>query len=330
MKSLKSKVVLSAIVLVFALVATIGSTYAWFTVSNTVAVEPMQLDVQSSESLLIRVFNGEDIDDVVATAGGLLDATSYKASISTADILLATVANYDELASWTMSPVTATTTFASGVSNGKALLNMAVSNANVARAYTDTATSNAAGANFVELKFWLLSQGTASENIVLEDLLITTVGANSEAQDAVVNAVRIAVWKSLEYVPGAPGTLEDPVEAALIYGLDNDYGFAFTTGMTGFDSVTASNNFIENTPTTGDQDLLEVAHAAYRSSTLTPDVANVHVDTLAEADTITALTSNTPALITVRIYMEGWDAQCTNAILAAAFNISFKFTIKNA
>ena len=109
MKSLKSKVILSAIVLVFALVATIGSTYAWFTVSNTVAVEPMQLDVQSSESLLIRVFNGETAANVVATSGGLLDATSYKASLSTADIIAATA--YAGLADWTMSPVTATTTF---------------------------------------------------------------------------------------------------------------------------------------------------------------------------------------------------------------------------
>jgi hypothetical protein len=55
MKQLKTKVLLSAFVLIFALVATIGSTFAWFTVATTVNVETMQLNVQSQDSLLIRM-----------------------------------------------------------------------------------------------------------------------------------------------------------------------------------------------------------------------------------------------------------------------------------
>ncbi|MFA5698090.1 MAG: hypothetical protein WC888_06695, partial [Candidatus Izemoplasmatales bacterium] len=59
MKSLKTKVILSAIVLMFALVATIGSTYAWFTVSNTVSVSSIQMNVGTQEGLLIRAYDGE-------------------------------------------------------------------------------------------------------------------------------------------------------------------------------------------------------------------------------------------------------------------------------
>ncbi len=60
MKSLKTKVIMSAVVLVFALLATIGTTYAWFTVSSTVSLNTINIDVTTEESLLIRVWNEDD------------------------------------------------------------------------------------------------------------------------------------------------------------------------------------------------------------------------------------------------------------------------------
>ncbi|MDP3130398.1 MAG: hypothetical protein Q8N15_03565, partial [Bacillota bacterium] len=76
MKNLRNKIVLSGLVLLFALVATIGSTFAWFTVSNTVTVASMQMNVKSSESLLIKVF-----EDEAGNEADLLDANNYKANL---------------------------------------------------------------------------------------------------------------------------------------------------------------------------------------------------------------------------------------------------------
>ncbi|MFH0993262.1 MAG: hypothetical protein V1761_02810, partial [bacterium] len=94
MKSLRNKIILSGLVLLFALVATIGSTFAWFTVSNTVTVGAMQLNVQTSESLLIKPYAGEDGDE-----GALLNAENYKANITIADILAASDL-YDSYGTW--------------------------------------------------------------------------------------------------------------------------------------------------------------------------------------------------------------------------------------
>ena len=60
MKGLRNKVILSGIVLLFAFIATIGSTYAWFTVSTQTTVEGVSLQVTAADNLLIRAKNYTD------------------------------------------------------------------------------------------------------------------------------------------------------------------------------------------------------------------------------------------------------------------------------
>jgi len=121
MKALKSKVILSAAVLLFALVATIGSTYAWFTVSSTVSVPSLTLTVKSSKSLLIRPYYGETGDE------SYLDVPSnYKTSLLLADITTVdtedpayttiegtgpyTTSPYANISAWRLNNVTAAQT----------------------------------------------------------------------------------------------------------------------------------------------------------------------------------------------------------------------------
>lgn len=402
MKSLKSKVILSAIVLVFALVATIGSTYAWFTTSATVAVEPMELNVQSSESLLLRVYNGETT--VSTAAGGLLDADTYKATLSLSDITGATTAGYNALNTWRLTPVTATTLYATTALNGFALKTMAVANNNLGRTYGDATTSNSTTGGFIDLKFWVLSQGTDPENMGLQDLLIT---ADNElaARDAITKAVKVAVFKVAEV--NAAGTLivdepyiTNPVTnaaagqaATKVYGFDHDYGFVFMPNTTGYDKLhyyyattnKASNilyldgsvayTFVAGSPNTwtsggntykldasfnlvdnatGDiiqvpvanLSATQVAAQALSSNQITTSFTNSlyykstgfsdadaetgDIGTMATATRICVLKANQPTLINVRIYIEGWDAECTNAVMAAVFQISFKFSLNSA
>ncbi|MFA5466814.1 MAG: hypothetical protein WC251_03075 [Candidatus Izemoplasmatales bacterium] len=63
MKEIKRKLLLTAFVIVFAFVATAGTTYAWFQISPTVEAESLNFNMQSKDSLLLRVYNGENPDD---------------------------------------------------------------------------------------------------------------------------------------------------------------------------------------------------------------------------------------------------------------------------
>ncbi len=124
MKQLKTKVIMSAFVLLFALVATIGSTYAWFTVSNEVAVQSIDLDIITADSLLIQVQDDSGDSEAVglplsntvysnATTGyfpnGLDD---FQSTITIADI--ADTTQYSDYTDYLMTNLTVLSTPTSG------------------------------------------------------------------------------------------------------------------------------------------------------------------------------------------------------------------------
>jgi len=308
MKSLRNKVILSAIVLGFALIATIGSTYAWFTVSNTVTVESMQLNVLASDSLLIKVDDPTTTDDDSST-----NLTEYKTVLTNADI-----SAYYAFSTFKLSPVTAIQSGYATV-NPSLLMNMAVGDeTNYTRALTATVLGdkNTASGKYIELTFWAYSASATSQEVVLQDLAINlTEITQTAARDDVINAIRLGVWTG----DGSTNTH--------IYGLDHDYAFAFTSGLPGYydgDPVVAGafNSIAASTYT-----LVPETDKFY---TTTGSDSTVQVSTKTEATTVFTLASQTPTLVTVRIYVEGWDASATNDIISAAFNISFKFALKNA
>lgn len=317
MNKMKFKVILAGLVLLFAIVASFGTTYAWFTVSNIVNIDSMTLTVESGESLLIRVYKGEYEGDAAQDAldeASLLDASLYLNTLTITDIKAST--KYSGFDSYRLVPVTAAVDDTYGALNGKELKTMSV----LTKALTETATYNSSDGDFIELKFWVMAQVT-DENIVLSDLSITVdPGTNLlDAQDNVIDAVNLAAWKSQEK---AVAVITDE---ARIYSTNPDYGFAFTAGMKGASGYPGANapyilTAQQITDLLGDHSLF------FGAST----VGNVSTSTLTSATTLASLSADTPTLITVRIYIEGWDAQMTNAILSSKFDISFGFTIKNA
>jgi hypothetical protein len=327
MKSLKIKVLLSGLVLMFAIAASFGTTYAWFTISNTVNIDSMTINVQSGESLLIRVYKGEYLGEdpvkLAADEAGLLDASTYKNSLSIDDILASTsyvedtvvlFPGYQHLLDWRLGPVTAAESGYMAL-NGKSLKTMNI----LTKTLTETTNSNDDEGDFIELKFWLMAQVTA-ENVVLSDLSITYDEEDNllASQDNVIYAVNVAAWRSqVKDVPTA--------DVAKIYSIDPDYGFVFTNGMNGGEDDPDA--FAPFALTTTQINSLLDDHALFDSVT---DVDYVSVADKTTATTLAALSADTPTLITVRIYIEGWDAQMNNAILASKFDISFAFAIKNA
>lgn len=356
MKSLRNKVIMSAIVLAFALVATIGSTYAWFTVSSTVSVSSLTLNVQAGESLLIKVddnytryyYNalGQYVDDIIpvdgsatyvwtdatpdtwtndsglttfildgsynlvnqsggaieiyawdiatnlaGVTGNLYTASTYKTTLVNSDFTGTT--KYGSIASFVMSPVT------SGAGE-TTVTNYASLNSEALRYYSDLVNRTLAAGTlntttldigaYISLDFWVMSQ-TSNHTIDVSAFNVTASNPIG-AQDAVANAVNIAV-RDVYTVN------------SYIFAQNPDFGFVFSSGMTGFDSVTSTNNSIP----------------AGTITTLTGLLSTVGTTTVA------SLIADTPTKINVKIWIEGWDAQATNSILGAQFSVSFSFYI---
>jgi hypothetical protein len=182
MKSLRNKVILSGIVLLFAFIATIGSTYAWFTVSSSTNIETMELNVTAADNLLLRVATG----GAEETLTYLQDASNYKTYIEVADLIAAGYLQDDVNTPWRLQP---STVLVPGTDRMSYLPN--INN----RTYA-AATANDYNGQYIHLEFWILSQSEDAKVIQLNDFAIDAVGIgdNTTEQEFVENAVRLAVW----------------------------------------------------------------------------------------------------------------------------------------
>ncbi len=307
MKSLRNKVILSGIVLVFAFIATIGSTFAWFTVSQTVAVQEMQLNVSAEDNLLILVDNGYNSLSTQVTT-----IENYKTSLTLAEITAAGTA-YENLTSYRLLPVTALNSAYNTV-DGK---NLGVLEAltDYDRSVTAAVANNATTGHFIELKFWLYSQSTLAKQIQLSNVSITSSETDPELV-LVEDAVRLAVFTD--------------TSDAFIFGNDTDFGFGFLPGQEGHSSVvtptdTDFNNLFERTTPILDG----LGGNLLTSITGADRVKNLANESTTPTD-LFELPSQTPTLVTIRIFIEGWDAQAKNNIVSAQFEIVLGFKFKQA
>lgn len=299
MKALRNKVILSAVVLAFALIATIGSTYAWFTVSQNVAVESLTLNVSASDSLLIKVA------DQVYTEAQLRDVSNYKTTLTNADIITGYYAN---LSTWKLQPVSVLNAAYDDI-DAKNLTYLS-SLTNYTRPLASSPASNATDGYFIEINFWLYSQADSAKDIVLTTLGVTAADQDGTKED-VVNAVRLAVWGDDSTYNLADGAADE----AFIYGLTSDYGFAFVNnGLPGFYTGTPDTT---NFNTLDEKGITTSGALTLASTTSTMATAN--------SDVIFNLEANTPTLFTVRIYVEGWEEYATNDIVAGIFAINWGF-----
>ena len=310
MKNLKTKVIMSAFVLFFALVATIGSTYAWFTVSEEVTVNAINIDVTTENSLLIRLYDGE--------AQGVADAwlpSQYYHAITNDMLTAATTAGYDDWADWELTPVTAAKT--PSTTNGTDYTLISPNTLGTIDITTQdreltAAASNTSDGGFIELKFWLMSQATG-HTVTLQDLSVTTGGSTN-----IVNAISV-------------GTIEDDLSTnSHVFSPNPDYAFSFGPTDTGYITqvpLTTENADESDWNSVSDAaSLITLQSLFYDSST--GAVANVSAATAGASATVATLVADSPELVTVRIWVEGWDAQADNDIMAANFSVTFKFVIK--
>ena len=322
MKALKTKVILSGIVLVFAFIATIGTTFAWFTVSQTATVDTMTLNVTSADSLLILPVDATNlaapetgyVADGSGSTADLLTASNYKTFLEVSDLYSAGYQiGSSATTPWRVSPATVVATDYSGY-DLKTINYMDEFDTRSLAA----ATSNSADGQYLELKFWVLLQGDEGTSVPLELIDSSSISSNannSTNQAEVEDALRMVVWADdSEFATsgGAEGS-------AFIFGNDMDYNYTFTGDFAA--TNTNLNTLGGMEATAGDLDDL---------TTLVLGTDHFDLDTYTGAvnpKDIFTIQANTPTLLTVLIFVEGWDAQATNNISLAEFDISFGFQI---
>jgi len=320
MKALKTKVLLSAFVLLFALAATVGSTYAWFTVAQTVTVNSIQMDIESADPLMLIKVADPAATIAVPGDASVGDPSTYDGALTNAEI----ISEYEDFSLWNLSDVTA---LQAGYDTKSAkTLNKMNTLSPWTRALTETTDKNSATGDFWEFKFWIYSQDEIDRDIVVKDLAITYVSGGSAT---VVSAIRFAIWGDETGTP----------EADFIFGIENDYEYAFTSDMADYYSIVAGSTVPGTLFTAGTDpfNYLDQTDSAIAALAGNPDdvfyttgtpIANHSTSTLADADTIYTITPDVPVLFTVRVYMEGWDAEMSNSIAEAIFNIGFQLSYK--
>ncbi len=322
MKSLKTKVIMSALVLVFALIATIGSTYAWFVVTDTVSVEALTINVTTQDSLLIKLYEGAALPDPWSAE------TDFGTTISEDDIFTSTwytstgnEGAYD-IDNATLFPMTAASGLTTTGGTDYSTLNPTtlgyVNILNTTDRTLLTGEPNVAG-GYIEIQFYLLSQSVAND-VMLQNLSITS--SNSILAKAVFL-----------------GTSGDSNN---VFSIDPDYDFAFIDGDTGYITEDATHDNDDtisffNDITETRQGTLIAANAQYYVSGQTGNILADDGTTIVgygttagttNVETVASLAADTPELITVRIWLEGWDEQANNDVIGANFDISFEFAIK--
>ncbi|MFP4478237.1 MAG: hypothetical protein ACLFPM_02245, partial [Candidatus Izemoplasmatales bacterium] len=298
MKALRTKVILSGIVLVFAFIATIGTTFAWFTISETVAVDGINLQVTSSDNLLIRVDTGADSD---TTDGYSSDAvttiSNYQSSLTLTDIT--NVPKYADIENWRMSPVTAIND-GYGSIDAKTLLT--IDDTYATRNLSNSTLKNSDSGGYIELHFWLYSQASETRPVELVSTSISPNTEESQQLQDVADAVRFGIWMNNGTSAGD----------AFIYGNDTEFGFEFVSGQAGYSETELFNalsdtglNINETDSFTpmidGEGELLDTV-SGYEN------VLQLSVDDDHPQD-IYDIEPGVPTLVTVRIFIEGFDAQ---------------------
>ncbi|MCK7485956.1 MAG: hypothetical protein MZU97_10705, partial [Bacillus subtilis] len=263
--------------------------------ATTVQVESMQLNVQSQDSLLIRLANNNGTIRSVTGDDNLFDATQYKTTLTTADILQyyffdgrATAGGSAVPAdAWRLEPVTVIQAGYASV-NGKTMSTLS-GNPNFTRALTaintGTDINNKIG-KVIQVSFYLFSQGETAREIILQDLNVTT--SMSAPANAVVNAVRLSAWRSGYYDLTGAEFIAQTEEPSYIFGFTRDYEYEFTNANPAY-YATAPLYTGSGSPYTlvGFNKLSDLIYGFSGSESAAPDTAtwtNLYYNTLSARD----------------------------------------------
>ncbi|MFA6647330.1 MAG: hypothetical protein WCS32_01715, partial [Candidatus Izemoplasmatales bacterium] len=170
----------------------------------------------------------------------------------------------------------------------------------------DTAIKNDPDGHYIELKFWVFSQQADDlRNFNLSSMTISATDQDGKKEE-VANAVRVSMWMD-DSLYGSTATVGD----ATIFGNDANYDYDFNDGNAN-ETVIDENNALN---TSGGDTYV----GALESAIVDVDDAGF------TAETIFQIEKETPTLLTILIYVEGWNSFADNDIAESEFNFTFTF-----
>ncbi len=361
MKSLRNKVIMSAIVLVFAVIATIGSTYAWFTVSNQTTVSTMNIEVASSESLLMKAWDTGEVE----VEGQVYNHVNYGWTLDD----FATVVNiatdstyYANYGDWRLLPVTALAGETVNQTDYDSIDMTALrylSDVNTTTRPLAAATANSESGHFLEFKFWMLRPGGTNMDIVFD---YTMAGTYADALHIGVIGDTKDISEATDISFDVAGEINSTTTDLSGYTIGDTLTVSGSTANSQTFTVTANSTanqiLVSEAVTTESGETVSIVGGdnytlfgddleyAYSWTSTDAGYSGLAIDSVVNAGTsvATALSNisgsegstvvnylesaNVPELVTVRVWLEGWDAETTNAVMAATFTLSIQFTLQ--
>ena len=293
-KSLTRKLTIAVIALVFAVVSLSTSTYAWFTMSNTAQVDPFKAEVKAGEGIEIAVTSGSDVGNAQWYTGsipGTVVEDAYAGSFEKFDALTTTDGTkfYD------------------------------IKDA----AIDGNSQQVALGAGYVS--FYVHIKSAQAGTIYLSDIVLDSKSGGNEptawtadASYALDGTKNVVVGNSVLY---------EVENAARVYVKDKIYEKVAVPAEGGNNSYVANNaTGLKNTfgafsyfNSKNDEDLA-INNAPTRNDNATiGSFAEYALGEVAVGDTLT---------FQVNVWIEGWDAECLNAIFAQTLSVQLNFEIK--
>lgn len=306
MLNLRKKLLVSIFTLMLALVAVSTTTYAWFTMGNEVKVSNFEMDVKGSEGLAIRIerINGQDIEPSNQLYKWELDKDLE--GNAAVDVVLEALTMLDLNGNQTTSlaPVTFD-------KDGTAALGTAKSAKEEDSPYLEITFGFRSEAQDRVVVFQLLQSLTNKDTHSFQspvEIAAATDGYSGEAVAAneYVQNARAAYAVRLAYQKGAAWNVVDPQK----YSDKNGYGDLFGTSVKYYNDVAQ--------PATPIQPLVK----GYTYDDGAQDLVTLSTPSLDNG--IQYWTGS----LTIRIWLEGWDSDCFNAVASDALKFNMEFKLK--
>jgi len=299
MNKLMRKLSISILAVVFAVIAMGATTYAWFTLTNTTTVDQFDVDVTTAEGIELSMDNG-------VTWSSVITNTQFNAGLT---------------AQSKTKPALTAVASVTGDANFKVLTNLP-------SAGEGTFDVAAAGTHYLEFNI-MVRTTTGGQPIFLSN---ANTAITSNPIEWLVDKTFTPVSGGEVIVPGAAVTYTvNPADAVRI-SFDEDATHVFETAAVGtnttgqsFDWSFGALNYYQSdkgyvSPTNPVNNADNVG-ATYTLHTLgTPYLTKV------ATTSATATNGYYQTTITVRIWLDGWDAQCYNAIFGGQLAVKIGFT----
>lgn len=308
-KNLTKKLMLSVLTLAFAVVSLGASTFAWFTMSSTAQIQQFDAEVKAAAGVEIAV--------TPASVTSLKDDEAnalrwYSGVLPEAAIADYCAVNFDALTT-------------SDLDNFYKL-----NSANIQLVKVNNATEK----SYIEFNLWFRTS-------TADTLCITKIDLGTSGT---VNAYPIDA--AFKLASGPDAALGDKAEfqvssAARISLNDNVYEAKEEAGTKTGTQIVAGNSLGTNYKDEGAIDYyVKKYEASYGTSDdslkdLTIEAkAAVAEDTVSETDYVELVTlagdTNTPSCVKVKVWVEGWDAECLNAIFSQTLTVDIEFALKSS